>query len=116
PPVAPARERGRAFAWNQDTRWRSLETTYVKARVAGCGTADRAAADGLSGLAATAERLRRVSVSSDAVVLDSVERRFFALAPLVAACPRHLRDYVRLSRRLREASQWPARGWPVGGR
>src|SRR6266576_3481833 len=68
PPVAPAPERGRAFAWNQDTVWRSLETTYVKARVAGCGTADRAAADGLSGLAATAERLRRVSVSSDAVV------------------------------------------------
>ncbi len=106
PPVAPAPERGRVFAWNQDTLWRSLETTYVKARVAGCGTADRAAADGLSGLAATAERLGRVSVPSDAAALDSVERRFFALAPLVAACPRHLRDYVRLSGRLREAIKW----------
>ncbi len=113
PPVAPAPERGRAFAWNQDTLWRSLETTYVKARVAGCGTADRAAADGLSVLAATAERLRRVSVSSDAVALDSLEARFFALAPLVAACPRHLRNYVRLSGRLREAIKWQSRGWHV---
>src|SRR5207253_10511274 len=95
------------------TLWRSLETTYVKARVAGCGTADRAAADGLSGLAATAERLRRVFVSSDAVALDSLEARFFALAPLVAACPRHLRAYVRLSGRLREAIKWQSRGWHV---
>src|SRR5205807_1171673 len=114
PPVAPAPERGRAFAWNQDTLWRSLETTYVKARVAGCGTADRAAADGLSVLAATAERLRRMSVSSDAVALDSLEARFFALAPLVAACPRHLRDYGRLSGRLREAIKWQSRGSHVG--
>ena len=115
PPVAPppAPEHGRAFAWKQDTLWRSLETTYVKARVAGCGTADGAAADGLSGLAATAERLRRVSVSSDAVALDSLEARFFALAPLVAACPRHLRDYARLSGRLREAIKWQSRGWHV---
>src|SRR5947208_15890174 len=54
-----------------------------------------------------------MSVSSDAVALDSLEARFFALAPLVAACPRHLRDYVRLSGRLREAIKWQSRGWDV---
>src|SRR5213079_32780 len=79
PFVAPAPERGRGFAWNQDTLWRSLETTYVHTRVAGCGTADRAAAGGLSGLAATAEQLLRAPVPSGAAALDSVERRFFAL-------------------------------------
>src|SRR5882672_12299596 len=113
PRVAPAPERGRGFAWNQDTLWRSLETTYVRARVAGCGTADRAAAGGLSGLAATAERLLRAPVPSGAAALDLVERRFFALAPLVAACPRYLRDYVRLSGRLREAIKWQSRRWDV---
>src|SRR5256884_3577220 len=113
PPVAPAPERGRGFAWNQDTLWRSLETTYVHTRVAGCGTAARAAAGGLSGLAATAEQLLRAPVPSGAAALDSVERRFFALAPLVAACPHHLRDYVRLSGRLREAIKWQSRGWHV---
>src|SRR5438093_11285663 len=69
PPVAPAPERGRGFAWNQDTLWRSLETTYVHTRVAGCGTADRAAAGGLSGLAATAEQLPRAPVPSGAAAL-----------------------------------------------
>jgi len=113
PPVAAAPARGRGFAWNQDTLWRSLETTYVRTRLAGCGTADRAAAGGLTRLAATAEQLLRASVSSGAAALDSVERQFFALAPLVAACPRHLRDYVRLSGRLREAIKWQSRRWDV---
>jgi len=113
PPVAPAPARGHGFAWNQDTRWRSLETTFVHTRVAGCRTADRAAAVALSGLASTAEQLRRAPVPAGAAALDSVERRFFALAPLVAACPRHLRDYVRLSGRLREAIKWQSRRWDV---
>ena len=114
-PVAAAPERGRGFAWNQDTLWRSLETTYVRTRVAGCGTADRAAAGGLSVLAATAEQLLRAPLPSGAATLDSAERRFFALAPIVAACPRHLRDYVRLSGRLREAIKWQSRRWDVAG-
>jgi permuted papain-like amidase YaeF/Yiix C92 family enzyme len=115
PPVAPAPARGRSFAWNQDTLWRSLESTYVGARAAGCGTADRVAARGLSTLAAAAEQLHRMPAASDAAALDSVERRFFTLAPLVAACPRHLRDYVRLSGRLREAIKWQSRRWDVSG-
>src|SRR5439155_510437 len=65
--------------------------------------------------AVTAERLGRAPVPSDAAALDSVERRFFALAPLVAACPRYLRDYVRLSGRLREAIKWQSRRWDVAG-
>src|SRR5947199_30573 len=115
PFVAPAPERGRGFAWNQDTLWRSLETAYVEKRLAGCRTADRAAAAGLSGLAVTAERLGRAPMPSDAAALDSVERRFFALAPLVAACPRYLGDYVRLSGRLREAIKWQSPRWDVAG-
>jgi Permuted papain-like amidase enzyme, YaeF/YiiX, C92 family len=113
PPVAPAPERGRGFLWNQDSLWRSLETTYVHTRAAGCGPADRAAAIRLSTLAATGEQLLHVAVPSGAVALDSVERRFFALAPLVAACSHHLRDYVRLAGRLREAIKWQSRRWDV---
>lgn len=112
-PVAPAPERGRSFAWNQDLLWRSLETTYVHTQVAGCGMADRAAAADLSSLAATAERLLRAPLPAVAPELDSVEHRFFALGPLVAACPHRLRDYVQLSGRLREAIKWQSRRWDV---
>jgi len=113
PPVAPAPPRGGGFAWNQDVYWRSLETTYVHARAAGCETAVPAAARELSALNAWADLLLRTRLAPDAVALDTLERRFFRLAPLVAACPRDLRAYVRLSGRLRDAVKWQSRRWDV---
>src|SRR5881628_829442 len=115
PPVAPAPARGHGFAWNQDAFWRSLEKTYGDARAVGCRAADPVAARELSALGSTADRLLGAPLDPGAAVLDSVERRFFTLAPLVAACPRHLGDYVRLSGRLREAIKWQSRRWDVEG-
>jgi permuted papain-like amidase YaeF/Yiix C92 family enzyme len=115
PPVAPAPPRGGGFAWNQDTYWRSLETTYVHVRGTGCEAAAPAAARELSALNASADRLLRSPLGPDGAVLDTVERRFFRLAPVVAACPRDLRGYVRLSGRLRDAVKWQSRRWDVAG-
>src|SRR5213596_1818375 len=105
PPVAPAPARGHGFAWNQDAFWRSLEKTYGDARAVGCRAADPVAGRELSALGSTADRLLGAPLDPGAAVLDSVERRFFTLAPLVAACPRHLGDYVRLSGRLRRSEE-----------
>src|SRR5437870_12760656 len=115
PPVAPAPARGHGFAWNQDAFWRSLEKTYGDARAVGCRAADPVVVRALSALGSTADRLLGTLLDPGAAVLDSVERRFFTLAPLVAACPRHLGDYVRLSGRLREAIKWQSRRWDVAG-
>src|SRR5213594_3516562 len=115
PPVAPAPARGHGFAWNQDAFWRSLEKTYGDARAVGCRAADPVAGRELSALGSTADRLLGTPLDPVAAVLDSVERRLFTLAPLVAACPRHLGDYVRLSGRLREAIKWQSRRWDVAG-
>lgn len=114
PPVAPAPPRGGGFAWNQDAFWRSLDTTYVHAR-GGCETAAPSAARELTALNTSADRLLRSPVAPDAAVLDTLERRFFRLAPLVAACPRDLRAYVQLSGRLRDAIKWQSRRWDVAG-
>src|SRR5207247_1831996 len=115
PPVAPAPARGHGFAWNQDAFWHSLEKTYGDARAVGCRAADPVVVRELSALGSTADRLLGTPLDPGAAVLDSVERRFFTLAPLFAACPRHLGDYVRLSGRLREAIKWQSRRWDVAG-
>jgi hypothetical protein len=115
PDVALAPPRGSSFAWNQDAFWHSLETTYLHARGAGCETAGPSAARELAALNTSADRLLRTPVAPDAAVLDTLERRFFLLAPLVAACPRDLRVYVRLSGRLRDAIKWQSRRWDVAG-
>src|SRR5213596_736632 len=106
PFVAPAPERGRGFAWNQDTLWRSLETAYVEKRLAGCRTADRAAAAGLSGLAITAERLGRAPV----LRARAPRRRVPALSPGLCAPLRALAggDQVAVAS-LGRCRRWRAR-------
>jgi len=113
PRVAPAPARGGAFAWNQDDYWRSLQRNYVELRTAGCETAAAKSAKQLTEMTSDADRLSATPVAADAGVLDSLERRFFELGPLIAACPSGLEDYVRLSGRLREAIKWQSRRWDV---
>jgi hypothetical protein len=115
PSVPPAPSRGHAFAWSQDAFWHSLERTFLDARSMGCRTAEPVAARDLSTLASDADRLSRSVVDPSSALLDSVERRFFETGPLIAACPRQLEDYVRLSARLREAIKWQSRQWNVAG-
>ena len=113
PAAAPAPARGGRFAWNQDSLWRSLESRYVRTRAAGCAAAGGDAAARVRSLTTTGDRLLQTPVAASAPALDSVERRFFALAPLIAACPRFLRAYVTLSGHLREAIKWQSRRWDV---
>lgn len=115
PSVAPAPPRGGAFAWNQDAYWRSLERSYVDARDAGCQAAEPKITRALSALVTGVERVSAGRVPPTAPALDSLERRFFELGPLVAACPGQLEDYIRLSGRLREAIKWQSRRWDVAG-
>jgi hypothetical protein len=115
PAVPPAPARGHAFAWNRDAFWHLLEATYVAARGAGCATAEPASARALAALARATDDLSRTAVDPASARLDTLERRFFEVSPLVAACPRQLADYVQLSGRLREAIKWQSRRWDVTG-
>ena len=115
PAVSAAPARGHAFAWNRDAFWHSLEATYVAARGAGCPAAAPTAARALAALASATDRLSRTTVDPTSAVLDTLERRFFEVSPLIAACPRQLADYVGLSGRLREAIKWQSRHWDVAG-
>ena len=113
PSVAPAPSRGGAFAWNQDEYWRSLQRAYLDTRDSGCPSAEPGATRELRALGATVDRLSAIPVAADAPALDSLERRYIELAPVVAACPNRLADYVLLSSRIREAIKWQSRRWDV---
>ncbi len=116
PPVADAPKHGGSFAWSQDSLWQSLETKYVQARRSGCGGSAALATGQMATLGAATDALFAKLVGPGDVVLDSLESRFFALAPSVASCPRYLADYIRLYSRLREAIKWQSRRWDVNSR
>jgi hypothetical protein len=67
----------------------------------------------IAALHGTVGMLFDMPVAPGDATLDSLEARFFALGPAVAACPRFLKDYLHLSSRMRQAIKWQSRRWDV---
>jgi len=111
PRVPDAPSGGGAFAWNQDSVWQSLEQEFAAARASDCAVAGPAAAGGLAAVSRALDTLSSRQVASTDPLLATLERRFFAVGPAVAACPEQLREYVALSGRLREVLKDQSRGW-----
>ena len=112
PRVAAAPPGGRAFAWNQDSVWDALEAAFVRARVAGCADSGPRLAASRT-LRNTLDRVGRWPLSPAAPVLDTLESRFFTLAPQVAACPAGVDSYLGLYARMREVIKRQSREWDV---
>lgn len=112
--VAPAPHDGGAFAWRSDSLWVSLELQYRAARGIGCPTLDSTIGEGL-------DRIRQLiddlaggpQVSPEAPQLDSLETAWFAVTPLVAACPDQQARYAAQYRALRTAIKRQSRHWDV---
>lgn len=110
-PVPPPPARGAPFAWNQDSLWRALEARFVAIRTAGCADAATESARGIAAVNARLDTVARYTMTPADPRLDSLEYAFFAVAPVVAACPSGLRDYVLLSGRLREVVKNQSQHW-----
>ncbi len=111
PPAAPA---GRAFVWNQDALWQSLERGFVAARASGCADTARTTRE-FAALNARIASVQGAPLPSVASVLDSLETEFFALAPHAAACAELLEPYVASYTAMREAIKWQSRNWDMDG-
>ena len=112
-PLADPPANARAFAWNQDDYWRSLETAYADVVRQGCPAVDVDARHHVRSLDSLADHLALNDLSADDALLDSMENRFFTLGPYAAACPGYLGDYIRLATRLRDAIKTQSRHWDV---
>ncbi len=113
-PAVPASTASRPlFAWNRDLFWSSLEDSFRGLKRAGCAPMDSTVPIALSGVGALTDRLSREPVAPEAPVLDSLETRFLALGPAVAACPTFAWDYSLLSGQIRDAIKWQSRRWDV---
>jgi hypothetical protein len=112
-PVPDAPQRARAFAWNSDSLWRSLEQRFVQVRGRGCADST-ATVRALSGLDAAITRVSAAPLQPNAPLLDSLEASWFAAAPGVAACGPFVPRYVALHSRMRDAVKVQSIGWDVG--
>lgn len=103
----------RAFRWNQDSFWNSLESQYREARRRGCeGLADEPAAK-LNRLRKRVEEVETQAWEADDSRLAELEVDLFQLAPAVAVCEQSISNYVHWATRAREAVKAQSRHWDL---
>ncbi len=113
-PVVPkAPERGVDFAWSQDAYWEELEQRFTAARGRGCEAVEPGGSAELLALRRALGGLTASELPPDAVVFDSIETRFFELAPLVAACGDLAARYAGLQMFLRDVIKDQSRHWDM---
>jgi hypothetical protein len=112
PAIQPAPSSGRPFRWDRDSLWQSLERAFVAARADDC----RGASGALVALDALEDRLdalQHTPMSPAAASLDTLESNFFALAPIIAACPAPMDRFIAAYAALRQGIKWQSRNWDV---
>jgi hypothetical protein len=104
------------FAWNRGAYWHELERHFVAAESAGCDSLDVTISARVIALDSGITRLRRTDTAPNSSILDTLERRYFELGPLIAQCGDRLPDYARLQASLRDAVKMQSRRWDIATR
>jgi len=112
-PSAPPPAAARPFVWDQDELWSALEAEFTATRSAGCTGAGERIDSGLAALGGDIEWLEAGNQRPGDERFDTLERSLFAVAPLVAACPRRASSMVDLVNRLRSAMKRNSRSWDI---
>lgn len=112
PPVPPAPVASQAFRWDRDALWAQLEGEFRAAQGAGCLDTTLANVR-VAAITALIDSLERTAVAPDAAILDSLEARHFAAAPIIAACGHAVSAYVATTMALRSAVKRQSRNWDV---
>ncbi|MGI8844239.1 MAG: YiiX/YebB-like N1pC/P60 family cysteine hydrolase [Gemmatimonadaceae bacterium] len=112
-PVAAAPRGARSFAWNRDAYWNELQARFEASERTDCSETEAPLMREMTALEAGIVQLGVSRVGPDALMLDSLENRFFGIAPMVAACPARLPDYARVQTALRESIKEQSRRWDM---
>lgn len=115
PDVPLAAAGAQPFAWDRDSLWSALESSFSASRSERCANQPAANSSSLA-IDSSLETLHRERVSADDPRLDSLEHAFFGLAPKVAVCGASANNYVALQGRFREAIKWQSTSWELSDR
>jgi hypothetical protein len=101
------------FVWNQDALWKKLEAAFFAARALPANKRTQLIRQGLTDLKREVDSLGMCACAPDNAVFDTLEERFFALSPLVAAGQEHRDEYLALAARLRAMVKKQSIGWDM---
>ena len=111
PPVPASR---RPFVWNQDERWRGLESKFRELRPVGCSGLAEPIEEALGDADSLMQAASAASLGPDAPVLAEIEDLTFRLGPMIAACPEHAPEYLGRVAQLRSIVKDQSLSWDLG--
>lgn len=103
----------RPFQWNRDAFWDSLQARFEQARAGGCREVEARIDELVATIESLSRRVEAEPLSPEDPALTQLETSVFELAPLVAACPDRLEDYLRRVERLRQGVKRQSEGWDM---
>lgn len=110
PPRAPD---VRSFLWNQDAYWSYLESKFLDARAMDAAMQSRIIDSHLADISALLDSCDSREFEPASSLFDTLETAVFESAPVVAAKPDRLPDYVQLQTRLRSVIKSQSRSWDM---
>lgn len=113
PSVLPPAD-AKPFVWDQDDVWSALEAEFNATREAGCDSVRERIDSRLGALALDVEWLEAGARQASAQRFDALENNLFAVAPMLAACPKRIGSMLELVNRLRTALKRNSRNWNIG--
>jgi hypothetical protein len=101
------------FLWNQDELWSALERQFTHAREESCAWLNPMVDSSIHYSHHLLNTITADSIAPDDQRLDSLEAALFHVAPMVAACPEQLEDYLDLYSWMRRVVKAQSRHWEM---
>lgn len=115
-PEVPEGSAAQVFVWDRDAYWSSLEDGFARATSIGCDSLELSIERGLVRLADLSARVESETLGADSPLFDTLEASLFELAPLLAACPQRLSEYISTFGRIRRSVKDQSTRWDVNDR
>jgi hypothetical protein len=112
PPVPQGAGR-QAFRWGRDAFWADLEAQFQQARTQGCGPLADPIHQSLGRIQHALAAIATTNLPPDAPPFDALETDFFQLAPLVAACPERLPEFMQVFAQMRGVVKRQSESWAM---
>ncbi len=103
----------RPFIWDQDAYWSELETKFLDARDMGPDNRNRLIDARLAESETVLDSCENGGITPSSALLDNLETLIFESAPIVAAQPDHLSEFIRTQIRLRSVVKRQSQNWDV---
>lgn len=114
PEPEPPQPRGAgksAFQWQRDAYWQELESQFSQYRSEGCESIESAIEGAFTNLHEQLDFIAGTNLNPDWEVFDGVETNFFQLAPMIAACPDRLAEYLSAFDQMRALVKNQSQHW-----